>query len=92
VSWSRARSSRARHAEEWAESRRPRRTTSDVDRVLARVDVERYLRPLDDTDRALLTCYYLLELTSAQVGDELGMAASSVRCRLMHLRRAVRGA
>ena len=56
-----------------------------VDVTLA-VDLERLLSELNETDRRVLELRYCRDMTSAEVGAVLGIAASSVRCRLLRLR------
>lgn len=61
---------------------------SSEERVLAKVALERRLVLLDEIDRRILSLRYLEDLTSEQVGKRLGMAPSSVRCRVLRLKRA----
>ena len=49
--------------------------------------VERLLSGLGYIDRTILDLTYRYEMTSVEVADIVGMADSSVRCRLMRLRR-----
>ena len=88
LSWTRRSARRARHQHRLAEL-----YESDVDdrletTVLSKVATDRLLHALCERDREVLKLRYLLGLTSTQIGRELGLAPSSVRCRILRVRAA----
>ena len=54
--------------------------------MLNKVVVDRALGEIPSADRLLLELLFREDRTSAQVGEELGLAPSSVRCRLRRIR------
>ena len=84
---------------DWARREAQRRRTLDlVERLdrrehdlekttLDRLGVQRLLSAMSGRDRRIVELTYLHALTSAEVGGILGLAPSSVRCRLLRIRR-----
>lgn len=70
----------------------PRRTCDFEKETLDRIRVQRLLTRLSGRDREIVELTYLHDLSSDQVGEMLGMASSSVRCRLLRLRRGLASA
>ena len=63
-------------------------STHDLEeRTLDRVGVQRLLSRMSGIDRQIVELTYVHDLTSVGVGAILGLAPSSVRCRLLRLRR-----
>lgn len=58
------------------------------EQTLLRISLQHRLDQLDETDRTIVLLCFLDDLTSEEVGERLGMAASSVRCRVLRLRRS----
>lgn len=63
-------------------------STHDLEETtLDRVGVQRLLSRMSGIDRQIVELTYVHDLTSVGVGAILGLAPSSVRCRLLRLRR-----
>lgn len=87
-SWTRSRARQEKWRRHWVELSR----TSDDDQlehtVLNKVTTHKLLGDLLGVDRNLLERRFLDGWTSAQIGRDLGLAPSSVRCRILRLRAA----
>jgi len=68
----------------------PRRDLSD--RVTDAMHVNRLMGRLPELDRRIVEMRFISGMTSKEIGDELQMAASSVRCRVNRLRENLRQA
>lgn len=87
VSWTRRRTVREKGQRAWAAQQpRERGTSLDVE-VLNRVVARDLLESMPRADRRVLELRYLRDWTSSRVGKELGLAPSSVRCRILRARR-----
>ena len=80
---------------ESAEGRTTLRAKPDTGTVLLRRERPQVLAALNPfeasgVDRQVVELTYLQDLTSVQVGKVLGLAPSSVRCRLHRLRRTLK--
>ena len=89
LSWIRREGTRLRNLERASAQWCDRRGLADD--VILDVTIERLLSELNETDRRLVELRYCRDMTSAEVGVVLGIAASSVRCRLMSLRMQLDG-
>lgn len=90
VSWTRRRASRLRADRVWADIAIRDGAARFETAVLNKVVVDRALGDLPAADRLLLELQFRNDWTSAQVGEELGLAPSSVRCRLRRIKLARR--
>ena len=86
VNWSRQEARHARIVDCAARFERPQQDLEHE--VLDRVAVQRLLLQLSGLDRKIVELHYLRDLTSERVGETTGLAPSSVRCRLLRVRRA----
>ena len=86
VSWLRRRNCRAKADREWSVTGRTDHQQCAANSVINRLSVAELLPRLEKVDRRILELTYLHGKTSAEVGQELGLAASSARCRLRRLR------
>lgn len=89
ISWTRGRAARENRRRAWA-TRQPReRDTSLEEEVLNKIVVRDLLEGMPHADRRVLELRYLMDWTSSRVGEELGLAPSSVRCRSMRARAGI---
>lgn len=67
-------------------------TSSAADNSLLRVDLDRAMRRLSDTDRRILALHFYLDLPLEEVGSILGLSAEAVKSRMYRATRSLRPA
>ena len=85
LSWVRRRASHERAGREWSAeyALQPRRDLAQL--TTDRLAATKLLSRLDVLDRCILELHYLDDRTTADIGRQLDLAASSVRCRIMRM-------
>lgn len=86
LDWVRKRDLHGRAGREWSAeyALQPRRDLAEL--TTDRLAATKLLSRLAVLDRCILELHYLDERTSADIGRQLDLAASSVRCRIMRMR------
>ncbi len=86
LTWLRGCEARRRNTRRWASQRWWPITCDISEAVVERVCAAQLLAKLGATDRSVLELMFVHGLPSAEVGHRLGLAPSSVRCRIMRLK------
>ena len=86
LSWVREQELHERAGREWSAeyALQPRRDLAEV--TTDRLAATKLLGRLGELNRCILELYYLDDRTSTDIGRQLDLAASSVRCRIMRMR------